>query len=236
LKPVEKALELRVASSMKSSEPMRAYHNRLRYPQKILSLVESGVERGGVKNEARRQYIVCLTAAFEVFWRDFFRALIDSNDFLPVKPSHLRRSTFTFLDVFEIVGKQLSLGELITCAYIFQSPAAVNQCASELLGIDAFGELRKTQFTIREVARKNRSSKLPTPLESKLPGEVALRELPLIEECFSVRHETVHHTGSRLRISARRLGQFEHAVWLFNSLASMFIEGRAERIRSAKEG
>ena len=54
MKAIEKALLLRKSARLRSKEPMRLFLNRLREPDRLLSVVEAQPLRPLAKHEARR--------------------------------------------------------------------------------------------------------------------------------------------------------------------------------------
>jgi len=117
LRAVDKALILRESAYLKSKQPEKSFQNRLKNPRKILELVEHSSASNSVKLEGRRCYLVSLCAAFEIYWRDFFREMIDEHRIAIEKANHLNKVTFSYSDIREIVGKRLTLGELVaTCS------------------------------------------------------------------------------------------------------------------------
>ena len=230
MRPLQKVLSIRESSYLKSKEPGIAFRNRMKAPSEILKIIEKSNNKNSIKLEARRQYIVSLCAAFETFWRDFFKTTVDLYKLPIEKGSHLNKISFNFSEIKEIVGRKLTLGELITTAYVFQGTEAVNNAASEILGINAFRVFSEKQFLIKEVSRKNRSQKNRSLLEQKLTGAFALKQTSGIERAFTIRHETVHHIGTRYRPSYRDILMFDSAFFTFNSFFSLFVGGRAKEL------
>ncbi len=114
-------------------------------------------------------------------------------------------------------------------AYSFQSTSAVNLAVSHLLDIDAFSEFSRAKYEIKEVVPKRSSSKRK-PLVETLAGAKILSHTARIDRCFDIRHDTVHHTGSRYRVSATQLADFRASMATFNLFFSLFIELRVAMI------
>ena len=195
-----------------------------------MQTIEQSQERSAVKLEARRLYLVCLCAAFETYWRDFFRLTVDRYHIAVDGNNYLNRATFSYSDVRSIVGRKLTLGELVSATFTFQSTSTVNQAASEILGIDAFKRFAKAQFMLQEVPPTNPSKNNRSLMENTFTGLVALRRRSIIDKCFSIRHETVHHTGNRYRPSQAKVLEMDGAVFMFNTFFSLFVESRAEKL------
>jgi hypothetical protein len=223
MRTIEKALEVRKNLGLKSREPSKAFVNRLKHARVLVELTEKSASKGLIL-EARRLYIVTLAAAFESFWRDLIKSIVNKKGLTLEKDPHLSRLTFSLADVQQIIGHRVTIGELIAVAYTFQSPETVNQAVSEIFKIDAFSEFKRKEFLVHEISRKNRAKKHGPARKTVITGESALRKIPQIKRCFEIRHNTVHDIGSRYRISQTELLEIENAVWYFNSLFGMFVE------------
>lgn len=230
-KLVDRALEWRLAGRRRSLAPSRAYQLRLKAPRAILRHAEAAYLPERQLFEARRQYLVCACAAFESYWRDMVREIVDSLGASEALLRSLQRHNFSFADLKYILGRRLQISELVACSYTFQHPDAVNRALSDCLSIDAFKEFSESRYRIIEVPRKNRRSLRPLAQTEVSGEEMALRRIPEIEQCFRIRHEAVHHTGHRHRLSVRDVYRLENALWIFNDLLGMFID---LKVRSQK--
>lgn len=230
MKPLERALALRKSAHLRSKEPMRVYRNRLRQPERILELVEKRVEQIATKYEARRLFLVSISAAFEAYWREFVRINIDKHKVPIGTISHLKRASFSLEDVQRIIGKKLTLGELIASSYSFQGADAVNFALSEILQIKLFSEFREAAFEIREIPRKKRSKKRPLATTTIRGRQILASCCPIIERCFAIRHETVHNTGRIYRVGDFEAQRIENAAWQFNVFLGMHLERRFNEI------
>lgn len=227
MKPVEKALAVRRNWPFRSRDPRIAYRHRTRRARAVLDLVEKHGPRP-VQYEARRLFIVAVCAAFEAFWRDVVRDVIDEGGITLKSAPQLGKVMFSVVDLKEILGRKLTLGELVAASYTFQSPDVVDQALSDVLGIKAFAEFAKWELFVREVRRKNRSRRRGPLLKTSFKGAIWLRTIPDITHAFTVRHDTVHDAGTRHWLSVRETMRLEHAVWQFNEFLSLFVERRVD--------
>jgi hypothetical protein len=224
MNPVQKALALRKSLPLKARVPSTAFIRRLRRPQEILRCIEKYVTNKGVLYEARRHYVVALCAAYEAYWRDFFKLMIDSHHFSHSHIQRLRQQRFTFSDLHQIIGNKLTLGELITCSYTFQSTDILNQVCQEVFDLDFFAEFAKFKFRIEPVYKKSKMK--PTVLE----GSKYLRCRANIDRGFQIRHDTVHDTGYRYQPSASSLIHLEGNIHTFNLFGSIVLESRIDEM------
>ena len=233
MKSVERALEIRKGSAWKSRDPYLAFQHRLSGPRRLLALAEGSPQKPRVKLEARRLFAVALCAAFESYWRDSVRVLVDYGGLGETPLRSLGKATFTLLDLQEVLGRKLTLGELAACSYTFQSPDVANQALSDVLGFDAFSEFKSTRFQVRQQLRRSGDRRRTRALTG-ITGAAILRAVPIIEQCFEVRHDTVHHVGTTFRLRREDVFRFEHAMWLFNSCMALFLSHRAPPIRKER--
>jgi len=200
LNTLEKIAEIRRSEHLKASMPEDAFFSRLRWPKQLLDLAEKSSIPNAAKFEARRQYLVALCAAFEIYWRDFLRMCVDETRLGEKHLSHLSKQAFTIAEIATIVGRKVTFGELLSYSYRFQSTATVNRAFSEIFSFDAFARLGKERYAVFEVLRKRRK-KGRVPMRATLLGTDVLRICPKIDACFKIRHETVHNLGSLSRIT-----------------------------------
>ena len=226
MKPLEKALLLRKSARLRSKEPMRLFLNRLREPGRLLKLIEGQPLSAATKREARRQYLVCVCAAFETYWREFVRVNVDRHRIPASALEHLKRVSFTLADVHKVVGRKVSLGELVSCSFSFQCAEAVNVAVSEILQVKVFSEFAEARFSLREVRPKKSSRKRP-PFKSEIAGRDILKSTcGAIDRCFAIRHDTVHSTGIVHRVAEREAVLVANAAWQFNTFVGTHVERR----------
>jgi len=228
--PVEKALALRKALPLKAKMPSAAFDRRLRRPREILTCIHKHESSKAVLYEARRQYIVSLCAAYEAFWRDFLKLMIDSHHFSPSYFQRLRQQKFTFLDLHRIIGNKLTLGELITCSYTFQGTDILNRVCKEVFDLDFFSDFAKTKFSIGPFYKKDKKNMESVVVE----GDKYLRYRVSIDKCFQIRHDTVHDTGTRYRPSAKTLSRLEGNTHMFSLIGSMLLKSRLDEMYAKK--
>lgn len=224
-KLIERVLELRQAARLRERRPARLFETRLRRPRQVLSLVEKHADSEELRHEARRQYIVTLATAFEVYWREFFSFSLDQYRAPHASVSHLTKVSVTLADVGAIIGRKLTLGELISCAYSFQGVEALNAAASAVIEMDAFALFRKSNFRIDVVRKKGDEKPHPKPI-TQTGVDVLTSALPQVKRCFTIRNEVVHNIGRRVQPSLKELFEIEGCMSTFNVFFSLFLQGQ----------
>lgn len=224
---IQRALELRASAPLKERRPDRLFTKRLQEPREILRLVEKQEDGSELKLEARRQYVVALATAFEVYWREFFRFSLDRYRPSEETVSHLTKISVTLADVGAILGRKLTFGELISCAYSFRGPEALNSTASAILRFDAFSEFRERRFEIRVIPDRRHKK----PLRKKWirsGAEVLKAALPQLSRCFSIRNEVVHNMGTKFKLTQQDMFEIEGQTSTFDVFFSLFLEGELD--------
>ena len=209
---------------------MRLFLRRLREPERILNLIERSEVRESSKQEARRQYLVAVCAAFESFWREFVRVNIDRHRVPRASLSALKNVSFTIGDVQSILGRRLTLGELISCSYSFQGTEAVNAALSEILRFKVFSEFAGARFAVREVPRKNRPKSRALVKTEILGRDVLKSTLPAMQKAYAIRHDTVHNTGAAHRVAEREARTVANAAWQLNTFLGMRLESKFDQL------
>ena len=200
------------------------FNRRMHTPSRLLKLIEESIINESAKKEFRRLYVVCLCAAFESHWREYYKHTINSIDQKLLNFENHPMEMFSHSDMSNIIGKNISLGELLSCSYVFNGPMSVNKAFSDLLQKDLFKEFRETKFRMSEVPSKDNNKR---PLANAVfEGRSVLKHIKTIEKCFIVRHETVHNTGVRYNLTKYELLKISSSMFTFNSVFTLFIDNK----------
>jgi hypothetical protein len=228
VKILEKVHELRKSIHLRSSDAERAFNSRLSRPKKVLGIIEKNEKSISVIYEARRMYVVALACAFEVFWRETVREILDSPKIDVSRLCGLAGIKLSLEDIAEVFHHEMTLGELISCAFPFQGVEQVNRAFSALLGIDAFKEYRAHKF---QFLTKDPKTNEFIRMEPMILGPSALKSSKYIKVCFEIRHDTVHNTGTRFKVKPDLISNIEHAMWFFNFTFDMFVKDKFKQLK-----
>lgn len=231
---VQRAMGLRGVAPLKERRPERLFDRRLKEPWKILREIEDSDLDQRAKFEARRMFVVALATAFELYWREFFRVMIDQCARSGASLTHLTKTTVTLGDIATVIGERLTLGELVSCAYSFQGAEALGATASTVLKLEAFGSFRKMPYRFEEVPYRNRSRKHGASVATVISGrEILDRAMPAISHCYSMRNETVHNLGTKYELTMADVTAMYEQVSTFNIFFGLFIERQFQRLRKS---
>lgn len=228
---IEKVLKLRKSAPLKAKKPFEAFRNRLSKPYAILFIVEKNTRSNALIHEARRQFVVSLASAYEMYWRDFIKTTIDDSRIKELHLETIRNAKFSFDELHQIMGQKLTLGELVSATYTFQSTDVINRVAKDIFNIDLFASFAKAKYkmTVEEVVKK-RKNKKHRAFSQIIKGKDILRDRKYIERCFEIRHETVHDTGARFKLSRKNIQKMQGVMFYFNWLLSSKLEDEIEKI------
>lgn len=220
MKPIDKALELRKSLPLRAKKPSEAFNRKITRSGKVLKVIEDQPSRDrSTLFEARRLHVVSMCAAYEAFWRDYLKSLIDSHN-IPTKNSqNLKNIRFSFPELSKIIGNELTLGELITCSFSFQSTDIVQAFCKDVFDIDFYRIFAESEFTLE--LRKSKRTVL-------FEGIEIFKERNLIDECFMIRHETVHDSGVGFKISEAKMSDFFKTMRDFCFVGSLILSREIE--------
>lgn len=211
---------------LSASDPFAAFNNRLHSPLTILALVEKSQITETAKYEARRQYIVSLATAFEIFWRDVARDLLDSPLTCRNNLKKVKDIKFSINEILHINKNKISVGEIISAVYVFNSIEIVNSIVSDILGFDLFLNFSKCKFNLLFKTTEKETSLF------KGSGESVLSSSGLsVGKCFEIRHDTVHNTGLAFKMSPEDVIGIHTGMYLFNSSLLGYIKSRSQEIK-----
>lgn len=213
MKPVEKAIKLKNSPSRLEELDYNRFYNELRVPMLMLHTIEGNCKKGGILHneelllEARRNYVVALTTSFEIFWREFIREIVDKGEVKNI--TKLKKYKFSFNDLMHILGNKLTLGELVSSSYTFQSIDVIQEVAKNIFQIDFFDIFSNSKFEVIEGEGESAKSKTFT-------GEEILAKRQLIDNCFENRHAIVHDSRKNIILEIEKIKETEKIMWKFS--------------------
>lgn len=231
LSTVEKAIKIRANWIRRARRPHTAFSQRIHDALHLLAVVDKKGGDAQAAREARRNLVVALVAGFEIYWRETFRMLIDRHRIAPVNLKTLGKISFSPADVAIIVGRRLSIGELIACSHTFQSFEAVNRLASDMVGFDFFANFKSRTFRIAPADEKDRR------VAPKDVAGVDIFKLHAgnVAKCLELRHNLAHDWPSRTSLTARTVQDFFGSMSTLNIFLGADLQWQLE-MASAPEG
>jgi hypothetical protein len=181
---------------------------------KLARFVEENTKDKKLRLEVRKYFVVVCVSSMETYFSDTARVFVDfgwvKDDFL----NSLGDTKITLSDLFEITKKSISIGEIVSVSYSFQTLETINRIYTKMLGVSDFiSELEAFKVKFEEQ-------------ESVLEEFVLKDSYPdfrrKIEEMIKLRHMVVHHEGFR-RLGLERLLQMWENLNSFVTAADYYL-------------
>jgi hypothetical protein len=236
MNPVEKALKLRNSLPLKDKRPFNAFIKRVFYSFQVTAIMDklpvnqAKISKKRLKYhesilfELRRQCIVAMCAAYEIFWRDFFKFTFDQNFPSGKLPGGLRSKNIDIGQLTQIIGEKLTIGELISLSYTFRGTEEINTVVKNMLDFDLFARLSKSTQKFGFQTGKDIGEGFVAFPQTGTTGKYILQNSGLIEKAFKIRDQTVHNTAERLQLTEKQIAGIFIEVFLFNIHAAVEIE------------
>lgn len=146
--------------------------------------------RENIISQSAKNLIINIVTATEVFLRDLVKTICDKHvnflgpnglDELLKEKISLRNAYILFRD------KEVTSGDLIASAFLFESIVDINDILSKLIGKNFLNEIEKLEFDLDDAESQILKVK-KLCLERDFPK---WREI--ISKIFRVRHDSIHH-------------------------------------------
>ncbi len=165
-----------------------------------------------------------MVAGFEIYWRETFRILINRYPNRVKRFKTVDRISFSTSDVRTILGRRLTLGELIACSQTFQNIEAVNRLASDFLGYDFFTEFKERSFRIEP---RNRQQRQFRPVN--ISGDDVFRKHSKdLVKCLELRHNLAHDLPSRVALSPKSVRDMYGSMSSWNVFVGLGLPDQAD--------
>jgi len=178
----------------------------------LLKAINKKISNKKSRQEARKQHVIGLVTAFEVYLKDKLSHLISKKKIDVLKLIDKKERTFSFLDLEYISKNKLLVGDLIVYKYNFQNLESIEECFSRALELKSFfGALEKYQWNSDDGNKKNRLI-VKKDFKKKL--------LTLLE----LRHGFVHEINFKANIKMKKLRSLGDNLLVAVFLMNVFID------------
>lgn len=193
----------------RSRVPLTLFLEKYEDSEKLLDKIYQKISSRGLNQEARKQHIISLVTAFEVYIKETFVRLIDKEK---LEHSNLIKKEwkFNFEEVQFIVEKRISPGELIASHYNFQKLENIEEAFSNLLNLKFLSELKKYTFYLDD--EKKDFIKLDENYYVKL------------QKLLDLRHDFTHDINFKDFIRLNDIRDLSSNLLTFVILTALFIE------------
>lgn len=181
---------------------------------KLLLFVEDNTKDKRLRLEARKYFVVVCVSSMETYFRDMAAGFVDADWVKPGCLNSLKDTKITLSDLFEVTKKRISIGEILSVSYSFQSLERINQIYTKMLGV--------SDFMSEVQAFKVKTEEGESPLQEFVLKDSYPDFRRKIEEMIRLRHLIVHHEGFR-RLGLERLLQMWENFHSFVTAADYYL-------------
>lgn len=207
LKQLDRQREYRKS---RSQDPWDFFHKKVGYIEDILNEAHERISDSGILREINKQQIVSMVTALEVYLREMFILILDSE---VLNINHIvakYEKKFSLEEFIELHDKMnnddVQLSEIITSEYSFQNIKSALDAFSKLLNCDVIRELKKVELSEA--------------------GEVTKLEPNFIKTLFEIitlRHSIIHDINFRKRPSKDKVEDYLSEIHYFVHVFDKYI-------------
>lgn len=205
-------------------DPISIFHKKVAESVKLVTFVERKSKISSVKLNARKNYVINLVTAAEVYFKDLVKIL---PEFQEVKRdlSGLRRlldEKITIWDAFQLfknkkVGKSIKIGNIISVSFSFQNLEQIDFVFSQILLIKFLDKVEEHKRRLNEIEQDFFKVKTLC-LKSNLP-----QWRRTIADLFNARHDIVHEVCFVDKLSYKQISRFWCNIVCFIYAVDYFI-------------
>ncbi len=130
----------------RSSIPFNFFFDKYWDADSLLERINKKIKNKRLNQEARKQYIISLVTALEVYLKETFIRLINKKNLDVSKLSENIDRKFKFNEILFINKKNISVGELAASQFNFQNLNEIDKAFSNLWGIKFFIKLKNYKW------------------------------------------------------------------------------------------
>lgn len=149
---VNRLLEKRRLKTGRGDDALYNFYEKVERAVLLVNFSEDSNSRK-IKSESRRQFIISLVTAMEVYLTDLITYLID-NENIKLEKLNLPSHQFTISNIIQIQKSKITVGELISMYTNFQNLDDINQLLSKLFDVKFFDFLKTRTFTFQNTSGK----------------------------------------------------------------------------------
>lgn len=209
---VEKVLLQRALRKTRSNNAFENFLSQLELIEELYVDIEQNISSSKLVQQARKQAIISLVSALEVFFKDTLKNTYDSGAFENSELLHNIPKHFYLNDIENILKHKVSVGELLASIFTFHSLRSINKVFSGLIGKSFFKQINNFEFEIEfgDNEKNHDDIKRTTILHEDY------KVYQRMEELYSLRPFITHDQPEKSMIS-------EFQVQNFISTANLFV-------------
>ncbi|HBD93352.1 MAG: hypothetical protein A2015_10450 [Spirochaetes bacterium GWF1_31_7] len=209
---IEKILLQRALRNTRSFSPVDNYFKQLEVIEDLYFEIEKNIESSKLIQQARKQLVISLVSALEVYFKDSLMTAYDSGSFNDSYLVKRLQKRFLLKDIQDIIKNKITIGEVLASIFTFSNLKAVNKIFSSLIGKNFFKELNEYQFELKSQA--DEESDIPTINKTTMLNEDR-RVYFNLKELYSIRPFITHDQPEKSSISEFQVQYFISSAELF---------------------
>lgn len=214
---LKKMMLQRKLRSSRGKFPLYNFFEQYNLIEKLYWEIEKNIEKTQLVLQARRQLVISLVGAMEVYFKDSVKEVIDNTageyDLLLMS----FRQKFTLKDIENILKYKLSMGEIISSLCSFSTLVGIDKIFSKLLGgADFFYNLNNFEFSLED-ENTSTSEKTKILLEDK---DMYIH----LKQMFMLRQNLSHDQSNKLTITENQVQDFFTATSLFAIVTNEYFK------------
>lgn len=216
---IEKVLLQRALRNTRSDSAFENFMSQLELIEELYVDVEQNISSQRLVQQARKQAIISLVSALEVFLKDTLKTAYDSGAF---KNSQLLRNIpkhFFLNDIENIINHNISIGELLASLFTFHSLRSINKVFSGLIGKNFFTQIN--QFTFEVEFEKD---EIHDDVKKTTIRHEDYKIYQKIEELYSLRPFITHDQPEKSIISEFQVQNYLSAANLFAFVIDNYLK------------
>lgn len=216
---VEKVLLQRALRKTRSSSAFENFMSQLELIEELNVDIEQNITSTRLVQQARKQAIISLVSALEVFFKDTLKNTYDSGAF---ENSQLLRDIpkhFFLNDIENIIKYKISVGELLASIFTFHSLRSINKVFSGLIGKNFFTQINQFKFEVEFEKEENHDDVKETTLRHE-----DYKIYQKIEELYSLRPFITHDQPEKSMISEFQVQNYLSAANLFTFVVDNYLK------------
>ncbi len=204
---LEKIVQRRKNKIGKSDRPFSNFITKWQISVDLLWKTNELIDDKKLIQESRRQYLVSMITAMEVYFKDTFILLIEKYK-LDFRNVAKQTKNFTLEEIEYIINNKCSMGEIIAEYFNFQNLDNINKAFSELLSINFFNKIKhyKKYYTNGDFI------------------QVYPNFYPLLKEWIELRHNFIHDINFNSKLTEDDMHKLDSHIIVFIDVIESYLD------------
>lgn len=216
---LEKILLQRALRNTRGFSPIDNFYKQLELIESLYFEIEKNIESSKLIQQSRKQLVISLVSALEVYLKDTLMIAYNSGSFNDCYLVRSLQKRFLLKDIQDIIQNKITIGEILASVFTFSNLKSINKIFSGLIGNSFFKELNQYKFELKssDDEEKKESEGLTTILNEDRRVYFNLKEL------YSLRPFITHDQPEKSSISEFQIQYFLSSTSLFTFVIDSYL-------------